>query len=361
MTAGEHIIEVMASTLQATVSAALAGEFQALLSGTGVCLRGRAFIRAAGNDRMRWLNGMVSNKIRELAQDSGVYSFVLNPQGKILGDLYAFNRGESILIETDQQQAKNLFGLLRRYIIMDKVELTEVSERWAAIGVAGPRAKEVLRGAGVDLPALEPLQFATVTISGIPATLMRGDNAAVESYEIWVAEDRAEKDVTAKDAKEFSAKESAGEIADALARAGGVAVSEEAWELMRIAAGIPRYGADIRERDLPQETEQLRALNFNKGCYIGQEIVERIRSRGNVHRTFTGFEFQDETLPEPGAKVVANGKDVGEITSAAVLPFPEGERRVALGYIRREAGEAGAVINAGEHAGVVAKLPFVNS
>jgi folate-binding protein YgfZ len=357
MTAGEHIIEVMASTLQATVSAALAGEFQALLSGAGVCLfSGRGFIQAAGNDRVRWLNGMVSNKIRDLAEGSGAYAFVLNPQGKILGDLYAFNRGESILIETDQQQGEKLFGLLRRYIIMDKVELTDVSERWAVIGVAGPKAKETLQRAGVEMRALEPLQFAPVTIAGVAATLVRADNPAVESYEIRVGGDGTEENVTAKDTKE-----SAGEIAGALARAGAAAVSEEAWELMRIAAGIPRYGADIRERDLPQETEQLRALNFNKGCYIGQEIVERIRSRGNVHRTFTGFEFQDEALPEPGAKVVANGKEVGEITSAAVLPFPEGERRVALGYIRREAAEGGAVISAGANTGVVAKLPFVNS
>ena len=101
-------------------------------------------------------------------------------------------------------------------------------------------------------------------------------------------------------------------------------------------------------------------MNFNKGCYIGQEIVERIRSRGNVHRMFAGFEFQGEALPEQGAKISANGKEVGEITSVAVLPLPEGERRVALGYIRREAAEAGTAIIAGEQAGTVARLPFVN-
>jgi aminomethyltransferase len=130
---------------------------------------------------------------------------------------------------------------------------------------------------------------------------------------------------------------------------------------MRIASGIPRYGRDIRERDLPQETEQLQALNFDKGCYIGQEIVERIRSRGNVHRTFTGFEFQGEALPAAGAKIKANGKEVGEITSGAVLPFSGGERRVGLGYIRREAGEHGMAVLAGESSGVVTQLPFVKS
>ena len=328
-------------------------------------ISGRTFIQAAGNDRARWLNGMVSNKIRDLAEGSGVYAFVLNPQGKILGDLYAFNRGESILIETDREQSEKLLGVLRRYIIMDKVELTDVSERWATIGIAGPKAKEILQRAGVEMPALEPLQFASVTIGGVEATLVRSDNPAVESYEVWIAEAGwAGKDLTAKGAKENyakNAKETASEIFDALVRAGAVAVSEQAWELIGIASGMPRDGADIRERDLPQDTEQLRALNFNKGCYIGQEIVERIRSRGNVHRTFTGFEFQSERLPEPGAKVSANGKEVGEITSVAVLPYSDRERRVGLGYIRREAAEAGAAIVAGESAGVVAKLPFVKS
>ena len=103
-------------------------------------------------------------------------------------------------------------------------------------------------------------------------------------------------------------------------RAGARPVGTAALDLLRIAAGIPRYGIDIRERDLPQETEQERALNFSKGCYVGQEIVERIRSRGQVRRKFTGFEVNGP-LPAPGSKVLVEGKDVGEITSAASLPL----------------------------------------
>jgi aminomethyltransferase len=241
------------------------------------------------------------------------------------------------------------------------VELLDVSEQWGTIAVAGPKAKEVIQRAGVEVPPLERLQFAPVMIGAIEARLVRGDNRGVETYEILVegkvltAED-AEKDLSAKRAKEYRSA-----IHDALVRAGATGVSEQAWELMRIASGIPRYGRDIRERDLPQETEQLQALNFDKGCYIGQEIVERIRSRGNVHRTFTGFEFQGEALPAAGAKIKANGKEVGEITSGAVLPFSGGERRVGLGYIRREAGEHGMAVLAGESSGVVTQLPFVKS
>ena len=107
--------------------------------------------------------------------------------------------------------------------------------------------------------------------------------------------------------------------------------------MYRIVRGVPRYGIDLRERDLPQETGQEHALNFSKGCYIGQEIVERIRARGNVHRTFIGFEVEGEP-PQPGTKVRANEKDMGEITSATRLP---NGHIVAVGYLRREVAGPG--------------------
>src|SRR5207253_1910917 len=122
----------------------------------------------------------------------------------------------------------------------------------------------------------------------------------------------------------------------ALVAAGAEPAGVEALELDRIARGEPRYGQDIRERELPQETGQQRALHFQKGCYIGQEIVERIRSRGAVHRQFSGFVFRD-SLPAPGAKIEAAGKEVGEITSTAALPGNNGGRRVGLGYMQPEA------------------------
>ena len=108
---------------------------------------------------------------------------------------------------------------------------------------------------------------------------------------------------------------------------------------------------------MPQETEQLRALNFNKGCYIGQEIVERIRSRGAVHRKFSGFEIEGP-LPSPGAKLQLEGKDVGEITSAAPLPAGDGNRAVALGYVRREFGAPGQQLSIGAVKATVSDLPF---
>jgi folate-binding protein YgfZ len=169
-------------------------------------------------------------------------------------------------------------------------------------------------------------------------TLVRSDNPAAASYELWMSPGNIN---------------ALWQVLAAEARPVGSA----ALELLRVACGIPRYGQDIRERDLPQETEQQRALHFSKGCYIGQEIVERIRSRGSVHRKFTGFAVQGP-LPAVGAKVQAEDKDIGEITSAASLPLSGGARAVALGYVRRELALPGKEIQADGARLKLTDLPF---
>jgi folate-binding protein YgfZ len=315
-------------------------EFNALLSGCVVYDLGlKAKIALTGSDRIRWLNGMVTNNVRDLAARHGLYAFLLNPQGHILADLYAYNRGDSLLVDTDQSQLEKVVSIFDKYIIMDDVEVANVSDKLTAIGIAGPKAREVLRAAGFEVPELEPLQFMDVTWQQIGLTLVRGDNPSIESFEFWLA------------------PASVTSLWETLGRAGAKPVGTSALDLLRIAAGIPRYGQDIREHDLPQETEQQRALHFTKGCYIGQEIVERIRSRGHVRRKFTGFEI-DGPLPASGAKIQAAGKDVGEITSAASLPSASGEHPVALGYIRREVATPGKEVMIGEAKARVTELPF---
>ena len=313
-------------------------EFAALVSACGVFdLADRARIAVTGKDRVRWLNGMVSNKIRDLGDGSGVYAFVLNPQGRILADLYAYNQGESLLLETEQSQLENLLTIFKRYIIMDDVRLENMDQQLAAIGIAGPKSRAVLRSAGLELPELAPLQFVDLPWRDSKVTVVMGDNPGVNCFELWLSPPQRD------------------EVWEALVQAGAAPVGATALELLRVASGVPRYGQDIRERDLPQETEQERALHFSKGCYIGQEIVERIRSRGAVHRKFSGF-IVEGSLPPAGAKIQAEEKDVGEITSAASLPLATGELAVALGYVRREASEK--PLNAGAAKLTLSSLPF---
>jgi folate-binding protein YgfZ len=161
----------------------------------------------------------------------------------------------------------------------------------------------------------------------------------MDAYEIWFAAEQADR------------------VWNALIAAGATPVGCEALELYRIARGVPLYGRDFGQRDLPQETEQKHALSFTKGCYIGQEIVERIRARAILHRTFIGFLVEGEP-PQLGTKVQSDGKNIGEITSVARVPFPSGERTVALGYLRREFEAPGIVVQIGEQKATVQSTPF---
>lgn len=298
-------------------------ELSAMRTGCAVYDLGfRAKISLTGGDRVRWLNGMVTNNIRDLAPERGVYAFLLNPQGRILGDMYAYNRGDTLMVDTDRSQVEKILATFDHYIIMDDVEVNNLSEQLTAIGVTGPKARAVLGAAGVQIPDLEPLQAFPLRCDCecgcLECIIVRGEDPQHESYEIWLAPVHVKA------------------LWDGLLAAGATPVGSEALEMHRVLSGVPLYGVDIRERDLPQETEQARALNFSKGCYVGQEIVERIRSRGNVHRSFTGFVSQTAGVVANGAKVFVAEKDVGEITSAISLHQDEADWTVAMGYIRRE-------------------------
>jgi folate-binding protein YgfZ len=320
-------------------------EFAAIIGGCGVYDLGfRAWISLTGGDRVRWLNGMVTNNIRDLAVGRGVYAFLLNPQGRILGDMFVYNQGESLVVETDRSQVEKIIATFDHYIIMDDVEVADMSDKQTAVGLMGPRARAILNRAGIEVPNLEPLQMITpkcdCDCGCIRCTVVHGEDAPQESYEAWLAPQDVYK------------------TWQALLAAGATPVGSEALEMQRIVAGMPLYGVDIRERDLPQETEQMRALNFNKGCYVGQEIVERIRSRGNVHRKFTGFLVEVGAAIAAGDKIVSGEKEVGEVTSVAAQNAPSGQRTVALGYIRREVGVPGREVTIGMVKATVVQLPM---
>ena len=186
------------------------------------------------------------------------------------------------------------------------------------MGLSGPLAADVL--ARLGLPALaEPLTHARAAWKGEEIRVARGYDALAPHYELWTRAERMPA------------------LWQALTDAGATPVGAASLEGFRIAEGIPVYGIDILERDLPQETSQMRALHFNKGCYLGQEIVERIRSRGSVHRHLRQLEIFGP-LPTAGTELMMDGGAVaGHITSAAELPLPEGCRGFALGMIRGEA------------------------
>lgn len=294
-----------------------ATELDAILHHAAVApLTDRAFLRITGADATRWLNGMVTNSIKDLQPGQGNYNFLLNSQGRIQGDCHIYREphdGEpTFLLETEAAQLEPIHQSLDKFIIMDDVELTPAFLNREALLVLGPEASTPLAQLGVDIP--EPLQLREATTPDGPVLLLSSEPGATRRF-LFVAEPAVLAALRA-----------------ALVAKGLPEVSAETLEHLRLLEGAPRYATDIRDRDLPQETNQPQALHFNKGCYLGQEIVERIRSRGQVHRLFTKFELTGSLPGELPAPLESNGKPAGELTSAAQV----GDKLLALGYARRE-------------------------
>lgn len=304
-------------------------QLNALLHGAAVAsLDHTGWIRITGSDRVRWLNGMATNSVQDLAPGTGAYNFFLNAQGRIQADGNIFAAPspsqDELFIETSRQQIATLIPYLDHYIIMDDVELADISDARHGLTVIGPQAASLLTQLGINPDGLNELEIRSTSWNSSALTLLRAHGPLIPRYEVWA--ERSEDILN---------------LRKALEEAGAVPSDSQELNWLRILEGTSLYGTDIRDRDLPQETNQTRALHFNKGCYLGQEIVERIRSRGNVHRTFTAF-LLEGALSEPGAVLESAGKPVGELTSIAAIPLPGSygpNLQRALGYIRREALE----------------------
>ena len=300
-----------------------AGELEALVRGAGVFDRGyRTQVKAVGKDRVRWLNGMITQAVKSLSAGQSGYFLVLNPQGRIQGDGDVLAYEDHLLLETDRSQTERLLGHLRRFIIMDDVRLEELDAARTAIGIAGPQTGAILEKMGGGVP--EPDTFRKGRLADVDVTLVRAWSPIVTKVEIWVAADRVL------------------DVWNALIAAGAAPCGAEALEQFRILEGLPQFDVDFSDKHLPQETNLQRALNFTKGCYIGQEIVERIRARATVHRSLRQFELQGET-PQPGAgeriELRTGETAVGELTSVARIDLPGFRKTLALGVARIEALE----------------------
>lgn len=330
-------------------------ETEALLTGAAVHDLGwmrRVAVR--GQDRFRWLSGMVTNTVNDLFPNTGALNFILNAQGRIQGDLTVWRGSEessparrkpeaispkradrmggtpfagesSLELEIAADQYEKLMEHLNHFIIMDDVDLvplgedqTEETGSETAVGLIGPLAEELLQRVG--LPGIaQAMRGTSVEWNGWNLRILRNHGVLAPHYEFFLP--------TAGLSKLWSV----------LRTAGAVPVGSTSLEAFRIAERIPIYGIDISERDLPQETSQMRALHFNKGCYLGQEIVERIRSRGNVHRHLRPVEVSGP-VPAAGTELMLDDGAVGgQITSAAQMPLAAGSRIFALAMVRADA------------------------
>jgi tRNA-modifying protein YgfZ len=275
--------------------------------------RGRIF--ATGEDRLRLLHAMTTNQVKELQPGQGCYAFFLNPQGRILADANLFILPDRILIDVEPEVRESLYQHLDKFIIADDVTLEDASESLTAAGVEGPRAEEELAAMGAPIPE------------------------APYSHLDWDGRIVARVNATGEPGFRIFGWKLTHTPAEA-----------ESVRVVRLEHAKPRYGEDIFETTLPQETQQKHALNFNKGCYIGQEIVERIHSRGHVNRLLVGIRIDAAEPPPSGAKLSADGAEVGEITSAAFSPALR--KVVALGYVRAQYAAPNTALKAGDSAAI---------
>ena len=280
--------------------------YEALRNGAAwLDLSARGKIKATGEDRARLLHAMTTNHVQQLTPGTGCYAYFLTAQGRILADINLLCRPDHFLLDTEPETRERIFKHLDSFIIADDVTLEDVTESLATIAVEGPQAAPILADLGARVPEndLDNAEWETALVVRTSYTGGSG------FYVIIPAENREE-------------------LISRLQAAGVVAADPAAFRIVRIENGRPRYGEDISERFLAQETNQPRALHFQKGCYLGQEIVERVRSRGQIHRLLQPIQLEGTEIPPPGTKL----PDATEVMSAAFSPALG--KVVALAYVR---------------------------
>jgi folate-binding protein YgfZ len=297
---------------------------QSLLHGAGIVdLSNRGRIRVTGEDRARLLHAMTTNHIQQMKPGDGVYTFFLNAQGRILADAYVLCFEDHFLLDTEPETRQAVFDHLDHYIIADDVTLEDETADTFAFGLEGPKGVEVAGRAGVEAPhhRFSHVRAGGYTVAAIAATGSQG----IRIYGSAQLKD---------------------ETIALLEGAGALMASAEDAEDARIGNFVPKYGCEITDHTLPQETQQMHAVHFQKGCYLGQEIVERIRSRGHVNRLLMGFRYDGGSAPAPGTKMLLEGNPAGEVTSAGVV---EGAV-FGLGYVRVPGARSGAMAEIDGHA-----------
>ena len=260
-------------------------------------LTGRGEIFATGEDRARLLHAMSTNHVEQLTPGAGCYAFFLNAQGRIQADANILCMQDRLLIDTEPETREKLLTLLNKYIIADDVTLEDASERLTVLGVEGP---EWAQGSLLALRERLAVPFSHI-----------------EWQDGWAANISS---TGAPGVRLFLSAERKPQVTGMLEQDGIPQATAEDARIVRLEHGQPRYGEDITDTALPQETRQMHAVSFNKGCYVGQEIVERIRSQGQVRRLLQKVEYTEGATPE------------GEITSSAYSPALG--RMVALAYVR---------------------------
>ena len=327
-------------------------EYKAVMGRAGITdLSHRGKLRLSGKDHLKFLQGMLTNDVLKLEPGSGMYSALLTVKGRMVSDMRVYKEEDSVLLELEPGLNLKVAELLKKYRLSYKADIDDISDAYGLFSINGPQANELLFGALDIAPGeMEQHDHLRAVFNGLDVMVVKRKRTPVEGYDLYVSAEHASTLWQA--------------LTDAEGGAGITPVGLRAMETLRVEAGIPVYGIDMDESNIPIEAGIWDALNFEKGCYVGQEVVARIKWRGHVNWHLTGFLIEGDRVPSPGDELFANEKKVGRVTSSAHSPAMG--TPIALGYIRRELKEPGTRIrvkSADDHAAeaTVSALPFLTN
>jgi folate-binding protein YgfZ len=299
-----------------------------------------------GTDRVRYLNAITSGNIRDLTAGKCALGLLLNPQGHILAELLTLDLGDRLLMLSHAVTGERTLSTLEKFIIMDDVTLTDRTGEFGSVSLVGPATGAVIKTlADVNFDSLNEGEHIESRVGTIPCRVIRGSAVGLGGAEILVERERV--------AELWRLAVSAAERHD-----GGVA-GYAAINSARIEAGAAWFGADFDDRVIPHEAGLEEShISYVKGCYTGQEIVERVRSRGQVNRRLVGLAFDGDMAPSADAKLMdGDGNEIGRVTSAA--RSPAAGRVIGMGYLRREYRETGRRVRWEGGAAEVIALPVL--
>jgi folate-binding protein YgfZ len=296
------------------------GEYGAVRQAAGlVDLSFRGLLELTGSERLRWLNGQVTNAVASLAPGQGRLAAVLEVKGHVLADVAVFCREDSVWLDLPRDRALPVQEVLDRRIVADDVSIQNLTPQVARLLLAGPAAPEIVGDvAGAEVTRLAAWHHRPLRIADVDATIAAAPWLGRPGYAVTVPADAAE------------------QVWDAIIHAGGPRglrpAGMRALEWLRIEAGWPWYGVDLDDTNLLMEALSADYVSFTKGCYVGQEVVIRIEHQGHVNRKLVGLRLRD-VVPAAGAEVRAGDRAVGRVTSAVQSPALG---PIALAYVRRE-------------------------
>ena len=328
-----------------------AAEHLAVRRGAGIMdLSQRGKIKVTGDDRVTWLQSIISNDILPLAAGQGTYSSLLTHKGKMLSYFRVYQLGEALMLEDAGEIGDATFTTLRKFLLYGtKAKMENCAETWGLLLVSGPNAYDLIKSAlGADLASLKLLSFVSMDLEGHGALLIRAEETGETDVEILVPADG----LKAVWDRLWATGEAMG-----LAPFGA-----HALEALRIEAGLPKAGPDLNETIVPPEANlEGKAFSLTKGCYPGQEVVARMDTYGSVRRRLVGLVLEDDSVPPGGAKLFSGEREVGWVSSA--VKSPALGKVIAFGFPLRDFTPPGTPltveINGERKAAMVHALPFV--